>query len=120
MTLEATYTYLLDKPGAAEGFPFGPEVCVFKVGGKMFALLAPDTLPPRVSLKCDPDRAIQLRTAHEAIEGAYHMNKTHWNQVALDGSVPSALVRDLIDHSYDLIVASLTRKQRALLSQAPE
>ena len=99
-------------PGQTESTPFGPEVLVFKVGGKIFALLSPDDEPPRVNLKCDPARAELLRGTHSAIVPGYHMNKRHWNTVVLDRSLPPALVRELIDHSYQLVVAGLTARQR--------
>src|SRR5204863_10051089 len=91
--------------GAEETFPFGPETSVFKVGGKMFALsqLGADSL--RVSLKCEPELAGALREAHAAVIPGYHLNKPHWNTVIIDGSLPDDTVRDMIDHSYDLIVS---------------
>ena len=99
-------------PGQTESTPFGPDVLVFKVGGKMFALLSPDDQPARVNLKCDPARAALLRESHHAILPGYHMNKRHWNTVVLDHSLPPALVRELIDHSYQLVVAGLSARQR--------
>lgn len=95
--------------------PFGPDVLVYKVGGKAFALTVPDQFPSRMNLKCDPERAIALREEYEAIVPGYHMNKRHWNTLMLDGSLPSKLVRELIDHSYDLVVAGLPRAARDLL-----
>jgi predicted DNA-binding protein (MmcQ/YjbR family) len=99
------------KPGSAEDYPFGDEVAVFKVAGRMFALV-PLGPPPSVSLKCDPDLAVGLRTRYPAITPGYHLNKRHWNTVALDGSVPDEELLELIDHSYELVVARLTRAQR--------
>ena len=99
-------------PGAEETTPFGPDVLVFKVAGKMFALAVPDEFPPRVNLKCDPERALELRDMHENIIPGYHMNKMHWNTLVLDKQLPSALVAELILHSYDLVVGSLTKKLR--------
>lgn len=93
------------KPGATESTPFGPEHLVFKIDGKMFALASLDKFPPQVNLKCDPDRALELRDRYEAIMPGYHMNKRHWNTLILDGSLPDKLIRDLIDHSYQLVVA---------------
>jgi predicted DNA-binding protein (MmcQ/YjbR family) len=101
--------------GAVEEFPFGPETSVFKVGGKMFALSRLERRPLQVSLKCEPDLADQLRRAHEAISPGYHLNKRHWNTVTLDGSLPDRMVRDLIEDSYDLVVAGLPRAKRATL-----
>ncbi|WP_309108227.1 MmcQ/YjbR family DNA-binding protein [Arthrobacter sp.] len=118
----------LSFPGAFEDFPFGPEFSVFKIrtaisGGatqhaKMFALSAMDPENWSVSLKCDPVLAEQLRTAHPEITGAWHMNKTHWNGVRLDGSLPDEMIRDMVEDSYDLVVASLTRKQQEQLGWA--
>ena len=106
----------LAMPAATETFPFGPENSVFKVSGKVFAISRLDAEPPlRVSLKCEPGLAEQLRTSHAAITPGYHLNKRHWNTVVLDGSVPHAMVRDMIEDSYDLIVAKLPKAtQRAL------
>jgi predicted DNA-binding protein (MmcQ/YjbR family) len=103
-------------PGASEEFPFGDEVSVFKVEGKMFAACHLDGDPLQLSVKCDPELAVQLRAAYPAIVPGYHLNKRHWNTVTLDGSVPEDELLDLIDHSYDLVVSSLTRAQRASLT----
>ena len=94
--------------GAVETFPFGPENSVFKVEGKIFALSRLDGDPLKVSLKCEPELAIQLRRDHEAIVGGYHLNKRHWNTVTVDG-VPAQLLRDMVEDSYDLIVSKLPR-----------
>jgi predicted DNA-binding protein (MmcQ/YjbR family) len=109
--------YLLAKPGAEAGYPFGPGTLVFKVGGKMFALLGEDNAPWTINLKCDPDEALALRAAHASIVAGYHMDKRHWNTLTLDGSLPDALVRELIDQSYALVVNSLPKKRRAELGQ---
>ncbi|UVJ40076.1 MmcQ/YjbR family DNA-binding protein [Arthrobacter sp. CJ23] len=115
-------------PGTFEDFPFGPETSVFKVraavaGGarheaKMFALSAMDPDNWSVSLKCEPALAEQLRAAHPEITGAWHMNKTHWNGVRLDGALPDDMVRDMVEDSYDLVVATLSRKQQEQLGWA--
>jgi predicted DNA-binding protein (MmcQ/YjbR family) len=102
----------LSLPGAVEDFPFTDEVSVFKVGGKMFALCALDDEPLRLSLKCDPELAAQLRAAHPAIAPGYHLNKRHWNTVTIDGSLPGQMVTDLLHDSYDLVVASLPKARR--------
>lgn len=116
MTLEAVYAYLAQKPHATEGFPFGPQVLVFKVGGKkMFALLAPDHLPPTVSLKSDPEEALALRERYEAVQPGYHLDKKHWVTVSLDGSVPPETLRRMLDASYTLIVQSLKKADREAL-----
>lgn len=103
MDLPDVIEYFLGKPGAEETTPFGPDVLVYKVGGKMFGLTSPDDFPASINLKCDPDRALLLRDQYPAITPGYHMNKKHWNTIVLDGSVPSSLLRELIDHSYELV-----------------
>jgi predicted DNA-binding protein (MmcQ/YjbR family) len=107
--------YCLSFGGAEETFPFGPETSVFKVAGKMFALsqLAADSL--RVSLKCEPELAEALRESHEAVIPGYHLNKRHWNTVIIDGSMPDADVRQMIDDSYDLVVSRLPQARRHAL-----
>ena len=95
--------------GAEETFPFGPENSVFKVAGKMFALSRLKGKPLRVSLKCEPELAEGLRAAHEAIIPGYHLNKRHWNTVILDGSLPERMVMEMIEDSYDLVVAKLPK-----------
>lgn len=112
MDLPDVIAHCLAKTGCEETTPFGPDALVYKVGGKMFALTNPLTFPSRVNLKCDPDRAESLREEHEAVIPGYHMNKRHWNTVTLDDSLPSPLIRELIDHSYDLVVASLPKSKR--------
>ena len=112
MDLAAFCAHCLSLPHVEETTPFGPDVLVYKVGGKLFALTVPDDFPSRVNLKCDPERAVELRDEHKGIIPGYHMNKRHWNTVLLDGSVPTKLVRELIDHSYDLVTKSLTAKLR--------
>ena len=104
--------------GAVETFPFNLETSVFKVGGKVFAISALDADPLSVSLKCEPELAERLRARHPAITAGYHLNKRHWNTVLLDGSVADAMVRDMIEDSYDLVVSSLTREQRRTLGRA--
>ena len=99
-------------PGASEEFPFGDEVSVFKVGGKMFAACNLDAQPLQLSVKCDPELAVQLRAAHPAIAPGYHLNKRHWNTITLDGSLPDQMVTDMLGDSYDLVVASLPKARR--------
>ena len=118
MELEVIRTYLLNKPGAIEEIPFGPQALVYKVMGKMFALVAWEETPLRVSLKCDPDRAIELRTVFKGVRGAYHFNKRHWNMVDFDGSVPSAEALAMIDDSYALVVKGLPKAKRDELVRA--
>ena len=112
-------------PGAFEDYPFGPETAVFKVraaiaGGarhqaKVFALSAMDAEDFSVSLKCEPALAEQLRQAHPEITGAWHLNKRHWNGVRLDGALPDDMIRDMVEDSYDLVVATLSRVQQSQL-----
>ncbi|MFC9324487.1 MmcQ/YjbR family DNA-binding protein [Kitasatospora sp. NPDC057015] len=101
--------------GAEETFPFGPETSVFKVGGKIFALSALDARPLKVSLKCDPEVAVRLRGTYPAITAGWHLNKRHWNTVVLDGTVPDALLREMIEDSYDLILTQLPRRTQLAL-----
>ncbi len=120
MNLEAFRSHCLSLPNTEETMPFGPEVVVYKVGGKMFALSSFLENPERpesshVNLKCEPERAVELRDCYEDITPGYHMNKRHWNTLDLAGHLPEKLVRELIDHSYQLVVASLSRKARAEL-----
>ena len=96
--------------GAVEDYPFGDEVAVFKVGGKMFALVMLEGEPGRVNLKCDPDLAIELRARFPAVIPGYHTNKRHWNTVELDGSIDDDELREMIDHSYDLVLRKLPRR----------
>jgi predicted DNA-binding protein (MmcQ/YjbR family) len=102
-------------PGAREDFPFGREVSVFKVGGKMFALSRLDAEPLEVSVKCEPELAEQLRLTYAAIRPGYHLNKRHWNTITLDGTLADATVFDLVEDSYDLVVDRLSVTQRELL-----
>ena len=104
-------------PGAVEDYPFGDEVAVFKVGGKMFALVMLAGDPGSVNLKCDPDWALELRARHGAVRPGYHMDKRHWNTVDLDGSMDGAEVRELIDHSYELVVRRLPKAERTRLGR---
>jgi predicted DNA-binding protein (MmcQ/YjbR family) len=106
-------------PGAVEEFPFGPGVSVFKVAGKIFAISRLEEQPLAVSLRCDPELALDLRATYPAITGGYHLNKKHWNTVVIDGSVPDRLVEDMIEDSWDLVVASLSRKTQAALGARP-
>ena len=117
MNVESVRDYCLSKPAATEGTPFGPEDIVFKVEGKMFALLALDEVPPAVNLKCNPDLALELRDRYEQVQPGYHMNKKHWNTVVLDGVIPEREIRKMIDHSYDLVVQSLPKAKHQKLSK---
>lgn len=112
MDIETFRGYCLTKKGVTEGLPFGPEVLVFKVMGKMFALLNLDGLPVRVNLKADPEEIPELREQWpEVILPGYHMNKQHWNTVLIE-RLPEGMVLELTDQSYDLVVNSLPKKIR--------
>lgn len=114
MNIEAIRTYCLNKKGTEETMPFGDDTLVFKVMGKMFALT---NLEGELSLnlKCDPELALDLRERYPAVLPGYHMNKQHWNTIVMDGSVSKKQVCEWIDHSYNLVVSSLTKKLREAL-----
>lgn len=111
MFLEELRTYCLAKPGVTEHFPFDNRTLVFKVMNKMFALCDVEDFDS-VNLKCDPERAIEMRERYDAVKPGYHMNKQHWNTVSINSDVPDNMLFELTDHSYDLIVASLPKKVR--------
>lgn len=115
MTPEELKSVCLSFTGAGEEFPFDEENSVFKVAGKMFAISRLRGHPLRVSLKCDPGLAVQLRTTYPAVTAGYHLNKRHWNTVLVDGTIPDRMLRDMIEDSYDLVVAGLPRPQRERL-----
>ena len=116
MTARGLRKLCLGFPGAYEDFPFGPEHSVFKVEGKLFAISALGAPVLRVSLKCEPELAEQLRGSYpDAVAPGYHLNKRHWNTVTVDGSVSDALLRDMVEDSYDLIVAAMPRRVRERL-----
>jgi predicted DNA-binding protein (MmcQ/YjbR family) len=102
-------------PGAVEDYPFGDGVAVFKVGGRMFALVLLEGSPGSVNLKCDPDLALELRARYSSVRPGYHQDKRHWNTVELEGSVDEDELRWMIDHSYELVVSKLPRAARAEL-----
>jgi predicted DNA-binding protein (MmcQ/YjbR family) len=102
MNIEEVREYCLSKPGVTEGFPFNDTALVFKAG-KIFAILDLSEDERGISLKCNPEKAIELREIYHEITGAYHLNKQHWNAVRLNGNVEPSLIKELIDHSYELI-----------------
>jgi predicted DNA-binding protein (MmcQ/YjbR family) len=113
MNLETFYEYCLSKKGVTEHFPFDEETLVFKVGGKMFALSSLNQWEkgaPSVNLKCNPEYAEELRAQYDVIKPGWHMSKIHWNTIEINRDVPDSLVKDLIDHSYELVFKSLTKK----------
>ena len=112
MDFDAARTYFLSRPEAVEDFPFGPDVYVYKILGKMFATLGTEDGLARINLKCDPEEALALRDIFEAVLPGYHMNKAHWNTVLLDGSIPRGEIERMIDRSYGLVVKKLTKNTR--------
>lgn len=113
MNLETFYDYCLSKKGVTEHFPFDEETLVFKVGGKIFALsslIQWEKGSPSVNLKCNPERALELRAEYDVILPGYHMSKVHWNTIAINKEVDDKLLFELLNHSYDLVFKSLTKK----------
>jgi predicted DNA-binding protein (MmcQ/YjbR family) len=120
MNLETFYEYCLSKNGVTEHFPFDEETLVFKVGGKMFALSSLTQWEkgiPSVNLKCNPEYAEELRAQYDDIKPGWHMSKIHWNTIEINRDVPDSLVKDLIDHSYELVFKSLTKKLQTEISE---
>lgn len=117
MNFDEICQYMESKKGTVKYLPFGPEVLVFKVVSKMYAILAWEDDPLRISLKSDPVDALILRQQYAAVLPGYHLNKKHWNTLVLDGSIPDDEVQRMIDDSYQLVVDSLTRKEKAELAQ---
>ncbi len=112
MNIETVREYCLSKLNVEETLPFGPDVIVFKVSGKMFLLLPLNTDLLQFNVKCDPDLAIELRERYDCVQPGYHMNKQHWNTVVVDGTVSSKILKEWIDDSYNLIVSSLPKKKK--------
>ncbi|MEN9698970.1 MAG: hypothetical protein RLZZ301_168 [Bacteroidota bacterium] len=111
MDIEALHHYCLQKQGATDGFPFDQKTLVFKVYGKMFALVDVDDFDS-INLKCDPERALELREHYAAIKGGFHMNHKHWNTIEFNNDVDDRLLKELIDHSYELVYKGLPKKVR--------
>ena len=116
MNIELFREYCLNKNGAEESFPFGEDTLVFKVMGKMFALTS-FSESDRCNLKCDPEMAIELRQDYEAVKPGYHMSKVHWNTIMYNADLPDKEILKLVDHSYELVVGALTRKQKEELKK---
>ena len=111
MNIESLREYCLCKPAVIETFPFGEDTLVFKVFDKIFLLCGLDQ-PDRFNVKCEPERAVSLREEYEEVQPGYHMNKTHWNTVFMNGRLNDMQLKEMIDHSYDLIVSSLPKSKR--------
>lgn len=118
MDIESYRAYCLSMPHSTEDTPFGENILAFRVGKKMFALCDIDDFNS-INLKCNPEKAVELREQYSGIRPGYHMNKKHWNTVDTDGSVSDDLIRELIDHSYDLVIQSLPQRERIKLTTGP-
>ena len=116
MDIESLREYCISKKGVTESFPFGPDTLVFKVGGKMF-LLTNLQDSSEFNAKCDPERAVALREEFDEIRPGYHMNKVHWNTISVTGRLTQKQLQDLIDHSYELVFNSLTKKIKEEINQ---
>lgn len=114
MDVESLVRFLSKMPSVSDSFPFDEDTMVFKVGSKMFALIALNRYPLAINLKCDPDRAQDLRESYAAITPGFHMNKKHWNTVEI-GEIEDRFLLELIQHSYDLVVEKMTKKERVAL-----
>ena len=114
MNIESLRDYCLAKPGVAETLPFGPDTLVFKVADKMFLLVGLEN-PDSFNVKCDPEKAVSLREEYEEVQPGYHMNKTHWNTVSIRGRLTEAQLKEMIDHSYELVVSSLPKSKQESL-----
>ena len=117
MNLEELRDYCISKKGVEETLPFGPETLVFKVSGKAFLLTGFDSDPLQFNVKCDPEKAIELREEYPCVLPGYHMNKKHWNTVIVDGSVTKKIVLDWVDDSYDLVVKGLSKAEQKKLNK---
>lgn len=115
MTLPEIITYCLHKPGAWSDLPFDTQTMVIKVGSKMFCLIGSEN-SKRINLKCDPLKALELRKEHSAILPGYHMSKKHWNSILLDGSIAPDLLKQMIDHSYELVFNKLRLKEQKTIT----
>lgn len=112
MNIESLREYCLSRMAVEETLPFGPDTLVYKVCGKAFLLTSLGSEEFRFNVKCDPDLALELREQYECVLPGYHMNKKHWNTIVVDGTVPGKLLKEWIDHSYDLVVSGLSKKEK--------
>jgi predicted DNA-binding protein (MmcQ/YjbR family) len=117
MNIESFRKYCLKKRGVTEEFPFDENNLVFKVMGKMFALTDLVDLPFTINLKCDPEKAVELREKYDAVQPGYHMNKKHWNTITVDNSIPENELLEMVDHSYNLVVEGLKKSDREKLKK---
>ena len=117
MNIEQIHEFCLKKKGVTEEFPFDEETLVFKVAGKIFLLASLESIPLQINLKCDPEKAVELREEYESVQPGYHMNKIHWNTIIVDGSVSVNKIFGWIDDSYNLVVAGLKKSDRKTLKK---
>ena len=117
MNIESFRKYCLKKRGVTEEFPFDENTLVFKVMGKMFALTDLVDLPFTINLKCDPEKAVELREKYDAVQPGYHMNKKHWNTITVDNSIPENELLEMVDYSYNLVVEGLKKSDREKLKK---
>src|ERR1700712_1143622 len=118
MDLETIRKYCLEKKSTTESFPFGETTLVFKVSGKVFLLMGLDNQPLQFNVKCDPEKAEELREEYSSVTPGFHMNKKHWNTVVLNGQIPLKKIREMIDDSYELVARSLPLNERKKLGFA--
>ena len=116
MNIEQIREHCLKKEAVTEEFPFDDETLVFKVAGKIFLLASLESIPLQINLKCEPEKAVELREEYESVQPGYHMNKNHWNTVIIDGTVPTHQLIEWIDESYLLVVAGLSKNARKILT----
>lgn len=116
MDIETISEYCLGKKGAVEDFPFDEETLVYKVGGKMFVLIPLEKIPLQINLKCNPEKAVELREAYEGVTPGWHMSKKHWNTITLNDSIRWSELKEWIDHSYDEVVKGLKKSDRDKLT----
>ena len=117
MNIEAIREYCYIKKGISEDFPFDEDTLVIRVMNKIFLLASLEKIPLQINLKCDPELAVEYRERYEAVQPGYHMHKSHWNTVIMDGSVPQKELKEMIDHSYELVVSGLKKSEREALNQ---
>ena len=117
LNIEQIREHCLSKKGVTEEFPFDEQTLVFKVAGKMFLLASLETIPLQINLKCNPEKAVELREEYNSVQPGYHMNKKHWNTVIVDGTIQARKMLGWIDDSYSLVAAGLTKTQRKNLEK---
>ena len=112
LNIEQIREYCLKKKGVTEEFPFDEDTLVFKVAGKIFLLASLEAIPLQINLKCDPEKAVELREEYDSVQPGYHMNKKHWNTIIIDGTIPERKLLELIEDSFSLVIAGLTKAKR--------